>query len=241
MCSTGLNACNLGYGGQRTRISHRCHGKHGEHRKNCTSGTYGDRVERGESCKPRLNPRPEKWFFPDPVSPKSAPKWGKGNFFLHCRKKMPILFHSGNKRQFKLCSKSVSNYQNQLVEAEKLFKKSHIFAWFHCTSGASPESDDESRKSKTNEANSFLLLKRFPISSWRWHATCAVHPDPRTSEAILRLPALRLGSSVSTFPWQHFWRCKNCLIVKVCSSTTKVIQYTNLFELWTPSKAFRLS
>ena len=39
MCSTGLNACNLGYGGQRTRISHRCHGKHGEHRKNCTSGT----------------------------------------------------------------------------------------------------------------------------------------------------------------------------------------------------------
>ena len=39
MCSTGLNACNLGCGGQRTRISHRCHGKHGEHRKNCTSGT----------------------------------------------------------------------------------------------------------------------------------------------------------------------------------------------------------
>ena len=34
-----LNACNLGYGGQRTRISHRCHGKHGEHRKNCASGT----------------------------------------------------------------------------------------------------------------------------------------------------------------------------------------------------------
>ena len=39
MWSTGLNACNLGYGGQRTRVSHRCHGKHGEHRKNCTSGT----------------------------------------------------------------------------------------------------------------------------------------------------------------------------------------------------------
>ena len=45
MCSTGLNACNLGYGGQRhgTWLSHRCHGKHGEHRKNCTSG----RVEPG--------------------------------------------------------------------------------------------------------------------------------------------------------------------------------------------------
>ena len=39
MCSTGLNACNLGYGGQRIRIGHRCHGKHGEHQKNCTSGT----------------------------------------------------------------------------------------------------------------------------------------------------------------------------------------------------------
>ena len=50
---------------------------------------------------------------------------------------MPILFHSGNKRQFKLCSKSVSNYQNQSVEAEKLFKKSHIFAWFHCIQNVS--------------------------------------------------------------------------------------------------------
>ena len=40
MCSTGLNACNLGYWGLRTWISQRCHGKHGEHRKNhCTSGT----------------------------------------------------------------------------------------------------------------------------------------------------------------------------------------------------------
>ena len=45
--STGLNACNLGYGDQRTRISHRCHGEHGEHRKNCK--WYGDRVERGAS------------------------------------------------------------------------------------------------------------------------------------------------------------------------------------------------
>ena len=45
---------------------------------------------------------------------------------------MPILFLTGSKRQFKLCSKSVSNYQNQLVEAGKLLKKSHIFAWFHC-------------------------------------------------------------------------------------------------------------
>ena len=74
-------------------------------------------------------------IFPGPRFPQKSPQMGKGNFFLHCRKKMPILFHSGNKRQFKLCSKSVSNYQNQLVEAEKLFKKSHIFAWFHCIHG----------------------------------------------------------------------------------------------------------
>ena len=39
----------------------------------------------------------------------------------------PILFHSGNKRQFKRCPKSVSNYQNQLVEAEKFFKKKSHF------------------------------------------------------------------------------------------------------------------
>ena len=115
-----------------TWIGQRCHGKHGEHRKKLYQW-YGDRVERRESCKPRLNPRPEKWFFPDPRFTQKSPKMGEGQFFPPLPQKMPILFHSGNKRQFKLCPKSVSNYQNQLVEAEKLFKKSHIFAWFHCT------------------------------------------------------------------------------------------------------------
>ena len=111
-------------------IGHRCHGKHGEHQKKLYKW-YGDRVERGESRKP-TEPAIGEMIFPGtPVSPKSPPQMGKGQFFLHCHKKMSILFHSGNKRQFKLCSKSVSNYQS--VEAEKLFKKSHIFAWFHCT------------------------------------------------------------------------------------------------------------
>ena len=63
--------------------------------------------------------------------PKVPPNGGRV-IFPPLPQKMPILFHSGNKRQFKLCPKSVSNYQHQLVEAEKLFKKSHIFAWFHC-------------------------------------------------------------------------------------------------------------
>ena len=36
MCSIGLNACNLGYG---VSVHEWRHGKHGEHRKNCTSGT----------------------------------------------------------------------------------------------------------------------------------------------------------------------------------------------------------
>ena len=72
-------------------------------------------------------------IFPGSRFPQKSPQMGEGQFFPTLPQKMPILLHSGNKRQFKLCSKSVSNYQNQLVEAEKLFKKSHIFAWFHCT------------------------------------------------------------------------------------------------------------
>ena len=71
-------------------------------------------------------------IFPGPPFPQKSPQMGEGQFFPPLPQKMPNLFHSGNKRQFKLCSKCVSNYQNQLVEAEKLFKKSHIFAWFHC-------------------------------------------------------------------------------------------------------------
>ena len=130
MCSTGLNACNLGYGVQRTRISHRCHGKHGEHRKNYTSGTVIEQKEASRASPGWIRDRRND-FSRTPFPPKVPPN-GEGQFFPTLPQKMPILFHSGNKRQFKLCSKSVSNYQNQLVEAEKLFKKSHIFAWFHC-------------------------------------------------------------------------------------------------------------
>ena len=102
----------------------------------CEKSLYkwnGDRVERGESRKPS-EPATGEMIFPDPVSPPKSPQMGKGQFFSPLPQKIPILFHSGNKRQFKLCSKRVSKYQNQLIEAEKLFKKSHIFAWFHCRS-----------------------------------------------------------------------------------------------------------
>ena len=67
-------------------------GKHSEHRKNCTSVKwYGDRVERGESCKP-AEPATGEMIFPDPVSPKSPPKWGKGNFFPIATKKCQFCF-----------------------------------------------------------------------------------------------------------------------------------------------------
>ena len=87
---------------------------------------YGDRVESGESCKP-AEPATGEMIFSGPPFPPKVPQNGEGQFFPPLPQKMPILFHSGNKRQFKLCPKSVSNHQNQLVEAEKLFKKSHIF------------------------------------------------------------------------------------------------------------------
>ena len=64
----------------------------------------------------------ENDFSQTPVSPKSPPKWGKGNVFLHCHKKCQLCFTQEIKDQFKICHKRVSNYQSQLVEAEKLFK-----------------------------------------------------------------------------------------------------------------------
>ena len=80
MCSTGLNACNLGYGGQRTYTNQPSLSWQTWRTPEKLYKWYGDRVERGESCKPRLNPRPEKWFFPDPVSPKSPPNGGRAIF-----------------------------------------------------------------------------------------------------------------------------------------------------------------
>ena len=68
-------------------------------------------------------PATGEMIFPGPRFPQKSPQMGEGQFFPPLPQKMPILFHSGNKRQFKLSPKSVSNYQNQLVEAEKLFKK----------------------------------------------------------------------------------------------------------------------
>ena len=88
--------------------------------KNCT--WHGDRVERGESCKP-TEPASGEMIFPGPPFPPKVSPNGSRAIFAPLPQKMQILFHSGNKKQFKLCSQSVSNYQNKLVEAEKLFKK----------------------------------------------------------------------------------------------------------------------
>ena len=130
MCSTGLNACNLGYGVSVHESAIVVMANMANTRKTVQVVRWSSKKR--ASCASLLNPRPEKWFFPDPRFPQKSPQMGEGQFFPPLPQKMPILFHSGNKRQFKLYSKSVSNYQNQLVEAEKLFKKSHIFAWFHC-------------------------------------------------------------------------------------------------------------
>ena len=50
-------------------------------------------------------------IFPGPRFPQKS-QMGERQFFPTLPQKMPILFHSGNKRHFKLC-KSVSNYQKQ--------------------------------------------------------------------------------------------------------------------------------
>ena len=126
MCSTGLNACNLGYGvsvhATRPSLSWQTWRTPEKLYK-----WYGDRAERGESREP-TEPATGEMIFPGPPFPPKVPPNGGRATFPPLPQKMAILFHSGNKRQYKLCSKSVSNCQNQLVEAEKLFKKSHIFA-----------------------------------------------------------------------------------------------------------------
>ena len=48
---------------------------------------------------------------------------GKGQFFLHCHKKCQFCFTQEIKDNLNFAPKVVSNYQNQSVEAEKLFKK----------------------------------------------------------------------------------------------------------------------
>ena len=52
--------------------------------KTCTSCTVI--VQKKVSRASLLNPRPEKWFFPDPRFPQKSPKIGEGKFFLHCHK-----------------------------------------------------------------------------------------------------------------------------------------------------------
>ena len=87
MCSTGLNACNLGYGGKRTRISHPCHGKHGEHRKNCTVIEWKEasHVQAGRTRDGRND-------FSGPRFPRKSPQMGKGYFSPHCHTKCQFSF-----------------------------------------------------------------------------------------------------------------------------------------------------
>ena len=118
MCSMGLNACNLGYGVNRPSLSWQTW-RTPEKTVQVVRWSSGKRrVAQAHWTRDRRND-----FSWTPVSPKSPPQMGKGQFFPPLPQKVPILFHSGNKRPFKLRSKSVSNYQNQSVEAEKLFKK----------------------------------------------------------------------------------------------------------------------
>ena len=131
MCSTGLNTCNLGYGGSVHESAVLVMANMANTRKTVQVVRWLSRKRRVAQAHWTSDRRND--FSRTPVSPKSSPPpMGEGQFSPPFPQKMPILFHSGSKRQFKRCSKSVSNYQNQLVEAEKLFKKSHIFAWFHC-------------------------------------------------------------------------------------------------------------
>ena len=102
MCSTGLNACNLGYRGQRTNQPSLSWQTWRTPEK--LYKWYGDRVERGESCKP-TEPATGEMIFSGPRFPQKSPQMGEGQFFPPLPQKMPILFHSGNKRQFKLCPK----------------------------------------------------------------------------------------------------------------------------------------
>ena len=114
MCSTGLTACNLGYGVSVHESAMVVMANMANTGKTVQVVRWSSRKRRVvQACWTRAWRNDfSRTPFP-PKAPKSSPKWGKNNFFLHCHKKMPILFHSGNKRQFKLCPKSVSNYQNQ--------------------------------------------------------------------------------------------------------------------------------
>ena len=90
MCSTGRNAYNLGYGVSVHESAIVVMANMANTRKTVQVVRWSSRKR--ASCASLLNPRPEKWFFPDPVSPKSPPKWGKGNFFLHCHQKCQFCF-----------------------------------------------------------------------------------------------------------------------------------------------------
>ena len=79
MCSTGLNACNLGYGGLHTQICHRGHGPAGGTPEKLYKW-YGDRVERGEAWKP-TEPAIGEMIFPGPPFPSNVPPNGGKSIF----------------------------------------------------------------------------------------------------------------------------------------------------------------
>ena len=93
MCSTGLNACNLGYGVSVMYIHESAivvMANMANTRKTAQVVRWSSRKR--ASCASLLNPRPEKWFLPDPRFPQKSPQMGEGQFFLHCHKKCQFCF-----------------------------------------------------------------------------------------------------------------------------------------------------
>ena len=69
---------------------HRCHGKHGEHRKTVQVIRWSSRKRRVVQAP--AEPATGEMIFPDPRFPQKSPQMGKGNFFLHCHKKCQFCF-----------------------------------------------------------------------------------------------------------------------------------------------------
>ena len=102
MCSTGLNACNLGYGG-----SVHVHESAIVVMANMANTRKTVQVVRWSSRKRRVaqaywTRATGEMIFPGPRFPQKSPQMGEGQFFPPLPQKLPNLFHWENKRHLNL-------------------------------------------------------------------------------------------------------------------------------------------
>ena len=156
MCSTGLNACNLGYGVSVHESAVVVMANMANTGKTVQVVRWSRR-KRPSRASPGWTRDRRNDFSRTPVSSKIPPKWGKGNFFLHCHKKCQFCFTQEIKGNLNFAPKVFQTTKTNWYKQKSCSKKVTFL----------PDSTIRRSYSYKNKYNLYVLSRNFDPAAMR--------------------------------------------------------------------------